>query len=317
MNRPVMRRHAASRSAPSGAGAKLGERSCTAPRLVREWLARRCAWILTLLAAWPAVALAQSPSESCLLDHKRVQTERQSGRYLQARDAAHRCAQSSCPQLVREDCAAWYVDIERSVPTLLFEVRDPRGRDLVDVTVSEHGRPVAGAASGRATAFDPGHHRLRIEAPGYPPEELDLMVREGTKNRTVSVTLRSSHARAQEPVSKRPGRMLTPSVLALGTVTTVALTAYAALGVAGRVALQRVDHSGCKPDCSRAQVNDLQSINRMYTAANIAAGIGVAAALTTAVVYFTSRGEAARPPKLGWNARGDARGASVTLRGTF
>src|SRR6201989_3026407 len=47
---------------------------------------------------------------ACVADHKLVQTTREAGHYLESRDGAARCAQSSCPQLIREDCAAWYVD---------------------------------------------------------------------------------------------------------------------------------------------------------------------------------------------------------------
>lgn len=296
------------------------EASAARRRLLRV---RRAALVMMLLVLWPATALGQTSASSCVDDHKRVQTARQSGGYLAARDAAHRCAHAACPQLVREDCAAWYVDIERSVPTLIFEVRDADDRDLVDVQVSENGLPIVGAVAGRAVALDPGHHRLRFEASGHRPHELDLVVREDAKNRSVAVTLLPARAEARpvhtssagvpEPAVGRRDRRLA-SAWALSAVATAALGAYAALGITGKVAQQRLDDSSCKPHCA---VSEVEYVNRMYKAADVAAGIGTAAAITATILYLTRRRESPRPVALGWDASCGERGGTLSLRGAF
>ncbi|MEY4508601.1 MAG: hypothetical protein RLZZ450_723 [Pseudomonadota bacterium] len=275
---------------------------------------------LTLVAG---VAQAQSASESCVADHRAVQTKRQTGDYLLARDAALRCADARCPKLVREDCAPWYVELEDRLPSLLFQARDARGRDVVDVHITANGRALDGLSNGRAVSVDPGDYRLRFEAKGHRPLELDVVVVEGVKRRTVSVVLEPDLATQVEQTDdttqsqaggKRARGSITPAVLTLGAIATVGLTTFAALGVSGKVMFQKLEQSKCKPDCARTEV---EHANRTYWAADVAAGVGGAAAIACAIVYLVGRPKAGHDQRARWDAAPLAGGASLSLRGAF
>jgi hypothetical protein len=262
--------------------------------------------------------LGQSSVEVCVADHKRVQTLRQTGGYLEAHAAAARCASSACPLLVREDCSAWFVDLEERIPSLILELRDERGRDLVDVRVYANGQPLTNALDGRAIPIDPGRYRLRFEASGQRPLEQEVVVRETSKKRKLTVVLRAlpaPAAKAAPEVSRREeASAIKPALLTLGAVAAASLGAAAALGGAGKLALRRLDRSQCKPDCSPSEV---ERVNETYRAAYIALGVGAAAATAAVIVYFAGRRRLAPPTKLSWRVDTFARGAGVSLQGAL
>jgi hypothetical protein len=233
------------------------------------------------LSALASRAAAESDVAACVADHKRVQTARESGHYLESREAAARCAQASCPQLIREDCAGWYVDVADSTPSIVLDVRDREGRDVSapEVTLDEHKLDV----HDRAIALDPGSHELRVEAAGFAPHVERILLRQGERNRRVAITLVPSQQPARQPAAERA---FSPAVIALGTLGVVGLSTFAALGISGRIQHSRLDDQHCEPDCTR---RDVDAVNRMYVAADVAAAIGGTAAIAATVLYVLDR----------------------------
>ncbi|MET0285682.1 MAG: carboxypeptidase-like regulatory domain-containing protein [Polyangiales bacterium] len=243
--------------------------------------------------------------QACVADHKRVQTTRESGHFLESRDAAARCAQASCPQLIREDCSAWYVDLAASTPSIVLEVRDQAGHDLTDarVTLGERALDV----HGRAVSLDTGSYSLRVEAAGHEPHVEQIVVRQGEQNRRVTITLQAMEA-ASEPVVQAPPPRLSRAVLTLGVIGLAGLSTFGALAIAGKVQRGQLDDYACKPDCARG---DVDAINRMYLGANIAAAIGGSAAIAAGVLYVLDRRRAERKLDVALHPMG------VSLRGAF
>lgn len=248
-------------------------------------------WVLASGAAAqtePPNAPAAAPSadvSACVGDHKLVQTARESGQFLASRDAAARCAQASCPRLIREDCAAWYVELDQHTPSLLLDVRDPRGGDVPAPRVTLGGRALD--VHGRAVALDPGAYELRVEAAGFEPQSARILLRQGEKNRRVTLTLDPS---APLPIAKsRPS--LSPAVITLGAIGLVGLGTFAALAVVGRLRHGDLDADRCKPSCDRS---DVDAVNRMYLGANIAAALGGSAALAAVALHVVDRRRARR-----------------------
>ncbi len=227
-------------------------------------------------------AAAQSDVAACVEGHKLVQTARESGRFLQGRDAAARCAQPSCPQLIREDCAAWYIELAESTPTVVFDVRDHVGRDVAEAKLTLDATPLDN--HGRAIALDPGAHELRVAAAGYDPQLQHVMLHQGEKNRRIAITLQPVPRRA--PLAPASTPKFSPAVITLGVTGVVGLGTFAALAIAGKVENNQLDGYDCKPECARGDVN---TVNRLYIAADVAAAIGGSAAIAATVLYVLDR----------------------------
>jgi hypothetical protein len=217
---------------------------------------------------------------ACIEDHKRVQTARESGQFLVSSEAAARCAQASCPLLIREDCATWYIELDRHTPSLVLDVRDPRGGDVAGprVTLGERVLDV----HGRAIALDPGTYELRVEAAGFEVRSERIVVRQDEKNRRVTLTLQPLGA----PSVGRTSPTTSPAVITLGAFGLAGLGTFAALATAGKLRHSQLDDDSCKPGCDR---RDVEGVNRMYLGANIAAAIGGSAAIAATVMFVRER----------------------------
>jgi hypothetical protein len=261
----------------------------------------RAVKILSLVLALAFTSRAAAQVEACIADHKRVQTAREAGHYLDSLEAAARCAQPSCPGLIRQDCAAWYVDVKERTPSLVLDVRDERGRDLTDAKVTLGGRVLD--LHGRAISLDPGTHELHVEAPRHAPRVERIVLRQGEQNRRVAITLQPALV-ASEFTPKIARRRISPAVITLGAIGLAGLSTFAALAITGKVRRNELDT--CKPDCAR---EDVDNVNGLYLGANIAAAIGGSAAIAATVLHLVDRRE--RRVNLGLNPLG------VSVRGAF
>jgi hypothetical protein len=100
-----------------------------------------------------------------------------------AREQLLVCASASCPGDIQAECTRRAVDVDTSIPTVVFEVKDPAGNDLTAVSVSMDGKPFLDRLDGTAVAADPGQHTFRFETPGQPPVDMSFVVFEGQKDR--------------------------------------------------------------------------------------------------------------------------------------
>ena len=106
-------------------------------------------------------------------------------------------------------------------PTLILAARDGAGNDLVTVTVTMDGQPFADRLPGTPLPVDPGEHVFLFQAPGRPPLEKRLVIRENEQGRREGVTLggarapRDTAAGAGEGPKDSPHGHGTEKVLAL------------------------------------------------------------------------------------------------------
>src|SRR5882762_600347 len=96
----------------------------------------------TLMAFAIGAALATTAAEAgatdvqaCLSASEKGQNARKAGKLREARENFLVCGSTSCPALVRHDCAQWNSELASSFPTVVFGAHDKSGRDLFDVTV--------------------------------------------------------------------------------------------------------------------------------------------------------------------------------------
>lgn len=304
-----------SASAPS-ASSRATDGVRTASRL-----ASSLALGVLLFHAPPAAA---QPSSACLEAADRAQELRDGGKLLAAKAQLVICSRPECPSVIRQDCAQWMNEVAAATPTVVFGAHDPGGRDLFAVRVLVDGVEVARSLDGMAVPLDPGRHVVRFEADGFAPSEEAVLVRLGDKQRQLTRVLAPSSGEAKRPVTSPgddgdPQRPIPTSVVVLGGL------GVAALGTAGVLdwiaTSDALDFKRtCAPHCSDEQ---LDPVRTKYTIAAIAAGAGVVALGTAAVLYFTrpARAAAGKAPPRATSARFDMmpldRGAALGVHTCF
>jgi hypothetical protein len=256
--------------------------------------------------ASPPPEAAAEVKNRCADAYEATQRERAVGHLLAARSAGIFCAQASCPDVLREDCAKWASEIVASIPSLVLEARSPSGELLSDVHVQADGAPFSDRLDGRSREVDPGRHRFRFEAAGFVPTERELVVVEGHETQRLSVTL----APEAEPTLPPPPRQHVPAAsYALAGVGVLGLASFAYFGLSGNA--RKSDLSGCEPDCSRSLRSPIQ---RDYLVADVSLGVSLVSFGVSAWLALASR-RAPREPAL--EVRAGSQGAVVGYRRRF
>jgi hypothetical protein len=241
---------------------------------------------LALLLFAPGVAFAVTKAE-CVAAYEEGQQSRARAALRQAREQFLVCADPACPNATRSDCTVWVGQLDDSMPTLAFAVTAEDGKDVTDVTVYVDDQKLAESLDGKALPVDPGKHTLRFERAGKTVT-LELVVREGEKNRAVPVAFGGGQPKPKPAVE---GGTISPGVWVLGGI---GVAGFGLFGVMGGVALgERADaEDTCAPDCTDSEV---ASIRAKFIVADVGLGVGIAAtasAVVLAVVNLTSGGDA-------------------------
>ncbi|WP_437786782.1 hypothetical protein [Sorangium sp. So ce1097] len=281
----------------------------------RPTLALSLAAALALSLAAAGAVHARPTKRACAAAYERAQGLRRDGRLLDAREALIACSQPACPPAAVADCGPWLAEVEQSLPSVVVAAKDADGRERLDVRVLVDGRLLAATLDGKALPVDPGLRTFRFEpATGQAVEER-VLIREGEKNRAITVTLGAPAAGA--PAARRPlasPPLATPAAAPLATPAAplatpaepsipplawvaggVGVAGLAVFAVAGALSLDaEADlRATCAPRCA---ADDVRAIRVQHAAADIGLGVGVVALGTAAWLYLT-RPAAARSPQ--------------------
>jgi hypothetical protein len=139
-------------------------------------------------ASSPPAAQAEVPKRVCVEANIKGQDLRRDGKLSAAREQFHKCADPSCPGLVRDDCTKRLNEVDQVEPTVVFAMRDA-GRDVAAVKVTMDGRTIAEKLTGVAISVEPGAHTFTFEVEGRPPITREFVLREGEKGRTEVVDI--------------------------------------------------------------------------------------------------------------------------------
>jgi hypothetical protein len=148
-----------------------------------------------LAVAAAAVTLDASPAhadptvDQCLDANTKGQVSRREGKFGATRQLLRVCGASTCPSIVRDDCAQRLDELERAQPTIVFHVQDGSGHDLTAVRVSVDGQSLLDRVDGTATAVDPGMHTFTFEVAGQAPVSRQFVLHEGEKTRSEQVVV--------------------------------------------------------------------------------------------------------------------------------
>lgn len=232
-----------------------------------------------VLSTLATAGVAHAEDVACVNAAEKSLTLRKQGKLQDALKSLAICADPTCPQEVKDECAQRVSQIDAIVPSIVLGARDGAGVDLESVVVVMDGQPFSTKLDGRAVRLDPGEHVFRLTAPNGDHVERTIVVREGEKERRESFTIGELKA----PPSKRgfwtPGR-------ALATATTGAGIIGIGLGAwfgAFAISSQSQEHGDCAtPNCRKylqsvADYNTAQTDALASTLSFIAGGVLAAA----------------------------------------
>jgi hypothetical protein len=244
---------------------------------------------------------AEPTKEECIAADDAVQMLRRAGKLLEARDKVSVCVAMSCPGVVREDCGQRLAEIERVMPTIVFEPKDGAGNDVSEVTVTMDGRRLADRVLGMPLQVDPGEHRFVFEGQGLPTAEKTLVVHEGEQGRRERVVLGLAPSvpppSAEPPTSPPPpppasdGSSQRTIALAGGGVGVVALVVGSVLGLVAKSTYDHALQTECGNNwssCSPQGLQDGRSAHGQAAASTVAFVAGAALLGAGAVLYIVS-----------------------------
>ncbi|HEX8795218.1 MAG TPA: hypothetical protein VF765_29925 [Polyangiaceae bacterium] len=216
------------------------------------------------------------------------------------------CAATSCPADIRKECLRRVDEVNAQIPTMIFEVKDPSGRDIAAVKVSMDGEVLAERLQGTALSVDPGEHTFRFETAGQDPVTRSLVVQESQKERHEVVNFGtapispSPSQPAATPVTDPeadgpsggsvPRGLGTQRVLALvaGGVGVIGIglgTAFGLMALAKKGDAQSVCAESCTTQDGVNKWSDAATTGNLSTAGFIVGGIGLAGG---AVLWITA-----------------------------
>ena len=228
---------------------------------------------------------AEDAKVKCANAYEQAQRTRKNGELRASQKNLLVCTNPVCPAVLRDDCLRWADEVERAMPTVVFAVRDPAGQDVTDVRVLVDGVLLAEKVDGKAHAIDPGSHTLRFESEGSVAVEQVVVILEGEKLRTLSVTLPSAapvETAGPPKVEGEPARPIPASVYVLGAIGIVGLGGFAYFGLKGKSEKSTLDD--CKPGCDPA---DVDHAKRTFLYGDVALGVGVVSLGIATALFFT------------------------------
>jgi hypothetical protein len=237
--------------------------------------------LIVLFAALPVAAATQEDKQACISASEKAQQLRADSKLSASREQLLSCARDVCPAVVRKDCARWLAEVEEALPTIVLAAKDSAGHDLGGVKVTVDDKPFADKLEGKAQPIDPGSHVFKFEREGGPTVSETVLVREGEKNRIVSVTFPSPGDGASANVTPNKTdnpalpttttRTVSPAAWVLAGVGTAAFVSFAYFGLSGRSQASDL-RSSCAPTCPQ---NDVDSVKTKLLVADVSLGISL------------------------------------------
>ncbi len=240
---------------------------------------------------------------ACAQAYEKAQEERTASQLSAAIEHLKSCIDSTCPKFIREDCLRWMDQTEIALPSVVFSVRQD-GKDLTNVEILCDGNLLVGTLDGKALPVDPGLHNFTFSVPGLAPEERQLLIREGERNRIINVDFGTSNKSSSPPPSPPPPPSPSPS----SSVKTVppappartgalaySLVGVGALGVAGFTVFGLLGNSRqgelertCAPNCQSDQIDGVRT---QYLLADTCLGVGLVSLGFATYLFVKSHGQ--------------------------
>jgi hypothetical protein len=254
-------------------------------------------FVIAILAASSVAYAGELSKDECVDAHGRAQDAKEQGKLTLARKLFLTCAQTSCPQLVSNDCARFADDLGRMQPSVSLSARDGGGNDLPDTTVYIDDALIATRLDdGRPHDVDPGKHVIKFTNAGHD-QVVTIVIGAGEQGRSVAAVFGPPKGAANRPGS--PAAAPTPEKPKDTHPTGSAALMYGGIAVTvvgaafGTFELTRVP-SQCSistNQCAAAPgdpvFSDAQSAVHLANIGWIVTGVGLAAAIGGTIWYVT------------------------------
>lgn len=282
--------------------------------------------------AEPALA---EPAVDCVQAHEHAQVSRIDGHLMHSRSMLKQCSRQACPAAVQRDCVRWLDEVSSQIPTVVFEAITDAGA-AQKVTVVSQQRVVTQELDGRPIQMDPGYYEFSFELPGRAPKSVSVLLKQGEKNKLVTVDFRvpaavSPPAPVLAPAptavsTSHPGppgeptttRSSSTAVYVLSGIAVAGALAATVFGVSTKTKNDNARES-CAPDCSEKRIDE---INRWAMVTDVSIAVAAGSAIAAVVVHLSQGSTAAAhrradsvafKPSLGCSATGGWAG----LEGSF
>jgi hypothetical protein len=233
--------------------------------------------------------------------------------------AAMVAAAASCPVDVRNECVRKVADVNRSIPTIVFEAKDAGGNDLVAVRVTMDGTPLVERLEGTAVSIDPGEHSFTFQTADKVPVQRVFILREGEKERRERVVFgEAKPAAAPSPAAPLPGASASPSpepaarsggdstrrvvgfVLGAAGLAGVGIAVYEQVTALNRQSDSESAASSADPNVQATTKTLHHQAIEAQTYAIVSGALGVAAIGVGVVLIATSFGSSSPKPAAAW-----------------
>jgi len=264
------------------------------------WLALAAAGAISAPAGADTPQASPPSKQACAEAYGEGQHLRADGKLLAARQALVLCAQQSCPQAARSDCAQWLTEVGRTLPSIAVHAVDAGGADVTDVRVFVDGARWADALTGQPLDVDPGAHTLRFEHAGSAPVERPLVAVAGQKLRPIEIHFAATPAAVgppeppqtpAEPVhlvtEASPTKPSRPVPLASWALAGGGVAAFALAG--GLWASAKSDYDKLSTTCSPGCDPSLTDGGRTKVIVGDVAAVAGAVSLGAAVLWYFLR----------------------------
>lgn len=265
-------------------------------------------------------ARADTTKQACVQAYVDAQRLRKADKLSEARQKLELCADDACPATVKKDCKAWLDENERDQPTLALSALDLDGKKTITVRVLLDGVSVGDQLPSSPIKVDPGTHKLRFEAEGLEPIEIEVSLQKGEKAREVLADFsKQKKAEASTPAAHAETghrvqviRDETPVlVYVLGGVGVLGVASFAYFGSTGKSEEDELADT-CAPNCSQSKVD---AAHQKMLIADISLGVGAVALGAAAYLYFTRPKQAESATVVGFTPLD--RGGAAFVGGRF
>ncbi len=238
-------------------------------------------------AAFPGAQSDSPPSRTeCLDAHRNAQELRKDGKLLESQEKLLICSSESCPGALITDCGKWLTEIEQATPSVVFEVR-VEGKDTNQARVELDGKTIADWS--QAVKVNPGRHEVRVTVDGFDPYVESVLTPEGQRLKMVSAEFKKAVAQAPSPdLAPKPVELSRPTPT--GAYVLLGVAVVGAGGFATFAAMGKTKQNQLDNDCRKLMPctdSDLAPMKKLYLVGDISAGVGAAALIGAAIVYFT------------------------------
>lgn len=233
-------------------------------------------------------AIAAGEGNVCTSAYEKAQYLRRDKKLRAARKELLTCSQATCPGAIVSDCTQWMGEVDKVIPSVVFDARDSKNQSLADVKVSMDGELLQSKLDGVAIQVDPGTHTFHFEMADGTSGDQQVLVLEGEKARVITYAVPASSAGGgtTEPPKNPPDQASSGGSKTLAFVVGGVGVASLAVGIiVGAMGSSQASSDkatgGCAPNCSDDEVSSIKTkliVSDIFIPVGIV-GIGAGVAL--------------------------------------